>query len=134
MQKGVTMVKYFPAELSGGVEMLKVLDNLYPVQFMPTGGITLDNINEYLDISSVVACGGTWLLPNELIISQSWDERLLNWSEKRLPQSTVKLSSCAYNRVLVERFILSCCVAGHKVLVIFWIVIIVAYCFQWLIS
>ena len=74
MQKGVTMVKYFPAELSGGVEMLKVLDNLYPVQFMPTGGITLDNINEYLNISSVVACGGTWLLPNELIISQSWDE------------------------------------------------------------
>lgn len=74
MQRGLTMLKYFPAELSGGVEMLKLLDNLYPVNFMPTGGINRDNINEYLDVSSVVACGGTWLLPQDLIASQRWDE------------------------------------------------------------
>jgi 2-dehydro-3-deoxyphosphogluconate aldolase/(4S)-4-hydroxy-2-oxoglutarate aldolase len=74
MQRGITMVKYFPAELSGGVEMLKLLDNLYPVNFMPTGGINRDNINEYLDVSSVVACGGTWLLPQDLIARQRWDE------------------------------------------------------------
>ncbi|WP_339388507.1 bifunctional 4-hydroxy-2-oxoglutarate aldolase/2-dehydro-3-deoxy-phosphogluconate aldolase [Vibrio caribbeanicus] len=74
MQRGLTMVKYFPAELSGGVEMLKLLDNLYPVNFMPTGGINRDNINEYLNVSSVVACGGTWLLPQDLIASQRWDE------------------------------------------------------------
>jgi 2-dehydro-3-deoxyphosphogluconate aldolase/(4S)-4-hydroxy-2-oxoglutarate aldolase len=74
MQKGITVVKYFPAELSGGVEMLKLLDSLYPVHFVPTGGINSGNINEYLGVSSVVACGGTWLLPKELIVSQSWDE------------------------------------------------------------
>ena len=54
--------------------MLKALSAVYPVQFMPTGGINLNNINNYLSIPSVVACGGSWMIPNELIDNNEWDK------------------------------------------------------------
>ncbi|WP_434340301.1 bifunctional 4-hydroxy-2-oxoglutarate aldolase/2-dehydro-3-deoxy-phosphogluconate aldolase [Motilimonas cestriensis] len=74
MEMGLTTLKFFPAGPSGGVNMLKALTAVYPVSFMPTGGVSASNINEYLDIKAVVACGGTWMVPSDLIDNQQWDQ------------------------------------------------------------
>ncbi|MDG3086328.1 bifunctional 4-hydroxy-2-oxoglutarate aldolase/2-dehydro-3-deoxy-phosphogluconate aldolase [Vibrio hannami] len=74
MEMGLRTLKFFPAEPSGGVGMLKALTAVYPVKFMPTGGVSTKNINEYLDIPSVLACGGTWMVPTKLIDEGKWDE------------------------------------------------------------
>lgn len=74
MEMGLTTLKFFPAEASGGVNMLKSLSAVYPVKFMPTGGVNPSNVNDYLAIPSVFACGGTWMIPNDLIENEKWDE------------------------------------------------------------
>lgn len=74
MEMGLDTVKFFPAEPSGGIAMLKSLSAVYPVKFMPTGGINPSNVNDYLAIPSVFACGGTWMIPNDLINNEQWDE------------------------------------------------------------
>ncbi len=74
MEMGLRTLKFFPAEPSGGVGMLKALTAVYPVKFMPTGGVSLKNVDEYLSISSVLACGGTWMVPTDLIDAGKWDE------------------------------------------------------------
>ncbi|WP_417880902.1 bifunctional 4-hydroxy-2-oxoglutarate aldolase/2-dehydro-3-deoxy-phosphogluconate aldolase [Vibrio sp.] len=74
MELGLKTVKFFPAEPSGGVGMLKALTAVYPVKFMPTGGVSLSNIDDYLSIPAVLACGGTWMVPTSLIDNEQWDE------------------------------------------------------------
>ena len=74
MELGLRTVKFFPAEPSGGVAMLKALCAVYPVQFMPTGGVNPRNVAEYLSIPAVVACGGTWMVPTDLMDRGDWDE------------------------------------------------------------
>lgn len=74
MEMGLNTLKFFPAESSGGISMLKALSAVYPIKFMPTGGISPSNVKEYLAISSVLACGGTWMVPNDLIENGRWDE------------------------------------------------------------
>ena len=74
MEMGLRTLKFFPAEPSGGVGMLKALTAVYPVKFMPTGGVSLGNVDEYLSIPSVMACGGTWMVPTKLIDEGKWDE------------------------------------------------------------
>lgn len=74
MELGLKTLKFFPAEPSGGVAMLKALSAVYPVQFMPTGGVNPRNVVDYLAIPSVVACGGTWMVPSDLMDSGNWDE------------------------------------------------------------
>ena len=74
MEMGLRMLKFFPAEPSGGVNMLKAMSAVYPVQFMPTGGVTPDNVKTYLGLKTVVACGGTWMVPADLIDNQQWDK------------------------------------------------------------
>lgn len=74
MEMGLRTLKFFPAEPSGGVNMLKALTAVYPVKFMPTGGVSPKNVNDYLAIPSVLACGGTWMVPNDLIDNEKWDE------------------------------------------------------------
>lgn len=74
MEMGLDTLKFFPAGPSGGVSMLKALTAVYPVSFMPTGGVSAANINDYLSIKAVLACGGTWMVPAELIDTQQWDE------------------------------------------------------------
>ena len=74
MEMGLTTLKFFPAGPSGGVSMLKSLTAVYPVSFMPTGGVSPTNINEYLDINAVLACGGTWMVPADLIDNREWDK------------------------------------------------------------
>ncbi|WP_412498841.1 bifunctional 4-hydroxy-2-oxoglutarate aldolase/2-dehydro-3-deoxy-phosphogluconate aldolase [Vibrio furnissii] len=73
MELGLRTVKFFPAEPSGGVAMLKALCAVYPVQFMPTGGVNPRNVAEYLAIPAVVACGGTWMVPTDLMDRGDWD-------------------------------------------------------------
>ncbi|RSD30450.1 bifunctional 4-hydroxy-2-oxoglutarate aldolase/2-dehydro-3-deoxy-phosphogluconate aldolase [Vibrio pectenicida] len=74
MDMGVKTLKFFPAEPSGGLAMLKALSAVYPVKFLPTGGIDINNVDDYLAIHSVVACGGTWLVPEQLIDRGRWQE------------------------------------------------------------
>lgn len=75
LEMGITAVKFFPAEASGGVKMIKALLGPYPdLTIMPTGGINLDNIQDYLAIPNVVACGGSWFVEKSLINGQKWQE------------------------------------------------------------
>ncbi|MGG6395428.1 bifunctional 4-hydroxy-2-oxoglutarate aldolase/2-dehydro-3-deoxy-phosphogluconate aldolase [Vibrio cholerae] len=73
MKMGLRTLKFFPAEPSGGIAMLKALSAVYPVSFMPTGGINPNNAQEYLALKSVVACGGTWMVPTDLMDKGDWD-------------------------------------------------------------
>ncbi|MCG9626505.1 bifunctional 4-hydroxy-2-oxoglutarate aldolase/2-dehydro-3-deoxy-phosphogluconate aldolase [Vibrio mediterranei] len=74
MEMGLRTLKFFPAEPSGGVNMLKALTAVYPVKFMPTGGVSLKNVDDYLSIKTVLACGGTWMVPTNLIDEGRWEE------------------------------------------------------------
>ncbi|EOD54412.1 bifunctional 4-hydroxy-2-oxoglutarate aldolase/2-dehydro-3-deoxy-phosphogluconate aldolase [Aeromonas molluscorum] len=74
MEMGLRQLKFFPAEQSGGIPMLKALGAVYPVRFMPTGGVTPANLQDYLALDSVIACGGTWMVPAKLINEEKWDE------------------------------------------------------------
>ncbi|HKX57557.1 MAG TPA: bifunctional 4-hydroxy-2-oxoglutarate aldolase/2-dehydro-3-deoxy-phosphogluconate aldolase, partial [Xanthomonadales bacterium] len=61
---GLGTVKFFPASLAGGIPMIKALASVFrSMKFMPTGGISADNLAEYLAVPQVVACGGSWLTP-----------------------------------------------------------------------
>lgn len=65
---GLRTVKFFPASLSGGPKMLKALSSVFKdVAFMPTGGVNAANLTEYLSVSAVLACGGSWLTPKDAI-------------------------------------------------------------------
>lgn len=65
---GLRTVKFFPAALAGGPKMLKALSSVYrDVRFMPTGGVKATNLNEYLAVPAVLACGGSWLTPSDAI-------------------------------------------------------------------
>ncbi|MEH6454015.1 MAG: bifunctional 4-hydroxy-2-oxoglutarate aldolase/2-dehydro-3-deoxy-phosphogluconate aldolase [Psychromonas sp.] len=74
MELGLKTLKFFPAEPSGGIAMLKSLAAVYPVKFMPTGGISVNNVDDYLALDSVIACGGTWMVPTDLIDQGKWSE------------------------------------------------------------
>ncbi|WP_028023777.1 bifunctional 4-hydroxy-2-oxoglutarate aldolase/2-dehydro-3-deoxy-phosphogluconate aldolase [Enterovibrio calviensis] len=73
MEMGLKTLKFFPAEPSGGVNMLKALSAVYPVSFMPTGGVSPTNVDQYLALKSVVACGGTWMVPTDMMDNGDWD-------------------------------------------------------------
>ncbi|MCH7369726.1 bifunctional 4-hydroxy-2-oxoglutarate aldolase/2-dehydro-3-deoxy-phosphogluconate aldolase [Aeromonas sp. MR16] len=74
MELGLRTLKFFPAEPSGGLPMLKAMSAVYPVRFMPTGGVSPSNVMDYLAQGSVFACGGTWMVPGDLIDRQEWDK------------------------------------------------------------
>lgn len=68
IEAGLDVVKFFPAETSGGVAALKALAAPFrDVRFLPTGGIDLTNLTDYLHIPSVLAVGGSWIAPGNLI-------------------------------------------------------------------
>ena len=72
LELGLSTLKFFPAEASGGIAMLKALAAVYPVQFMPTGGISPANLEKYLAQPNVIACGGSWMVPGDLIEQGDW--------------------------------------------------------------
>jgi 2-dehydro-3-deoxyphosphogluconate aldolase/(4S)-4-hydroxy-2-oxoglutarate aldolase len=74
LEKGLTTLKFFPAEQSGGLAFLKAIAGPYVgVNFMPTGGINANNIGSYLAFNRVVACGGSWMAPTEWIAAKQFD-------------------------------------------------------------
>ena len=75
LEMGLTTLKFFPAEASGGVNMVKALLVPYTnVRLMPTGGINPANIKDYLAVPRVLACGGSWMVDKKLIEAGQWDE------------------------------------------------------------
>ena len=65
---GIDTVKFFPAEAAGGLNMIKAMSAPYGnLKFMPTGGINISNLNSYLEFDKIIACGGTWMVKQELI-------------------------------------------------------------------
>ncbi len=70
---GLDFLKFFPAELSGGVKMLKAFSGPFPqVSFMPTGGVSRENLCSYLACKNVCSVGGTWMANSEMIKNQDW--------------------------------------------------------------
>ena len=72
---GVKMVKFFPAEAAGGVKMIKNLLGAFRftgVTFMPTGGVNLSNVADYLAVPEIVCCGGTWIVPKDALAKGDW--------------------------------------------------------------
>ncbi len=76
LELGCPDVKFFPAEPSGGLSYLKSISAPYAhmgVRFIPLGGLNVDNVASYLDSPLVMAVGGSWLAPRDLIREQDWD-------------------------------------------------------------
>lgn len=72
---GLEVVKFFPAEQSGGLDSLKALAPVFPMlKFMPTGGVNTENLLEYLSYDRILACGGTWMVKKDLIEGGKWEE------------------------------------------------------------
>lgn len=72
---GLDVVKYFPAGIAGGVKGIKAVAGVFrTMRFMPTGGISAANLADYLEIPSVLACGGSWLTPADAIAAGRYNE------------------------------------------------------------
>jgi 2-dehydro-3-deoxyphosphogluconate aldolase/(4S)-4-hydroxy-2-oxoglutarate aldolase len=74
---GCTLLKFFPAEASGGTGMLKAMAGPFRhtgVQFIPTGGIDAANMRSYLDLPIVAAVGGSWMVARDLVSAGNWPE------------------------------------------------------------
>ena len=72
---GCSFVKFFPAESAGGVKYIKDLLGAFRwtgVTFMPTGGVKLSNVADYLSVPEIICCGGTWIAPKDAIKSGDW--------------------------------------------------------------
>jgi 2-dehydro-3-deoxyphosphogluconate aldolase / (4S)-4-hydroxy-2-oxoglutarate aldolase len=88
MGMGIDFVKFFPAEVAGGVGMLKAMAAVFSdIRFMPTGGVTLSNMLEYLSLEAVFCCGGSWLAPENQMIEGQWGE-----IEKRISSAVALLN------------------------------------------
>lgn len=75
IEMGLEVVKFFPAEPSGGLEMIKAVAAPYTMlKFMPTGGINPKNIVPYLQYEKILACGGSWMVKGNLISEGAFDK------------------------------------------------------------
>jgi len=75
IELGLDVVKFFPAEQSGGLAKIKAMAAPYVnMKFMPTGGINAKNLTSYLDFPKIIACGGSWMVPGDLINAGEWDK------------------------------------------------------------
>ncbi len=72
---GLSVLKFFPAEQSGGLAKIKAMSAPFPMfKVMPTGGVSLKNLKEYLSCPVITACGGSYMVTADLIENQKWDE------------------------------------------------------------
>ena len=72
---GLEVLKFFPAEQSGGLAKIKAMAAPFPMfKVMPTGGISLKNLAEYASCPVIAACGGSYMCPDKLISEGKWDE------------------------------------------------------------
>lgn len=73
---GIKILKYFPSEASGGIPMLKAVSAPYAhlgIKYIPTGGININNLEEYLKLDLVLAVGGTWVAKKDMISGERWE-------------------------------------------------------------
>ena len=90
VEMGLDVVKFFPAEPSGGLPYLKAVAAPFgKMKFIPTGGIDASNVLPYLQFSKVIACGGSWMVKSDLIASKRFDEI------RKLAEAAVALSRSA---------------------------------------
>ncbi len=88
MDMGLKTLKFFPAEAVGGIKLLNAMSAPYnEVRFMPTGGITLRNLSDYLLHPKVIACGGSWLADPKLLADRNFDQIV---NQIQLAVSTIK--------------------------------------------
>lgn len=72
---GLEVCKFFPAEAYGGIQTLKSLAGPYAgLKFMPTGGVSPENMNDYMALGNVLAVGGSFMAPDKLVKAKAWDE------------------------------------------------------------
>lgn len=75
VKRGLTRVKFFPAEAAGGLKMIKAMCAAYTnVRIMPTGGINAKNISEYLECDKIFCCGGSWMVKGDMIKAGEFDK------------------------------------------------------------
>lgn len=73
LRYGLSLFKLFPADIAGGASMLNTLSGPFPnIKFCPTGGISDKNAHEYFKLENVVAVGGSWVCPADLILKEDW--------------------------------------------------------------
>lgn len=74
LERGYSMLKFFPAEASGGAPAIKSIGAPLPqISFCPTGGVSPKNAGDYLSLSNVVCAGGSWVAPGDLVKAGDWD-------------------------------------------------------------
>ncbi|MDD4495078.1 MAG: bifunctional 4-hydroxy-2-oxoglutarate aldolase/2-dehydro-3-deoxy-phosphogluconate aldolase [Eubacteriales bacterium] len=75
LSMGIEVVKFFPAEQSGGVDYIKAVAAPYTtLKFIPTGGINAQNLSAYLAFDRIIACGGSWMVKSDLLNEGKFDE------------------------------------------------------------
>ena len=75
LECGLEVVKFFPAEAAGGIAMIKAMSAPYGgIKFIPTGGINAKNLNDYLSFGKILACGGSWMVKEDLINNDEFDK------------------------------------------------------------
>ena len=93
VKRGLKVVKFFPAELFGGVATIKAMAAPYVgLKFMPTGGVSAKNLESYLSCDKIIACGGSWMVKGDLVKAGKFDEI------KTLTEEAVKLAASIRNK------------------------------------
>ena len=92
IELGLDVVKFFPAEQSGGLAKIKAMAAPYTgIRFMPTGGINAKNLEDYLSCDKILCCGGSWMVKGDLVKAGEFDKiRQLTAEAKKLADSIRK--------------------------------------------
>jgi 2-dehydro-3-deoxyphosphogluconate aldolase/(4S)-4-hydroxy-2-oxoglutarate aldolase len=86
LEHGLEVVKFFPAEASGGLAKIKAMAAPYTnMKFLPTGGINAKNLGNYLEFKKIIACGGSWMVSKDLLKARDFD------GIKKLTEEAVQL-------------------------------------------
>lgn len=72
---GLSVVKFFPANVYGGAKAIKAIGAPYAaIQFIPTGGVSAENLGDYLALPNVLACGGSWMVKSDMIADKQFEK------------------------------------------------------------
>ncbi|MFA6866666.1 MAG: bifunctional 4-hydroxy-2-oxoglutarate aldolase/2-dehydro-3-deoxy-phosphogluconate aldolase [Clostridia bacterium] len=97
-ERKLRVVKFFPSELLGGVEMIKAFSRPYPsIRYIPTGGINSNNLNKYLSCREVLCCAGTFLVEEDLLKEGKFNEITKNVHKAINDMLDIKLDHVAIN-------------------------------------
>jgi len=86
IERGCRILKYFPAEISGGMNYLANIAGPYKylgLKFIPLGGLNINNAGSYLNSPMIIAIGGSWIAKRPMIQAEAWDEITKNAREIR---------------------------------------------------